>query len=335
MRLLIWHEHQTPPGQGGGGAESMLRDQTEALHRLGHTVAWLQSSQIEEAVRRFTPDMVQVQTIHNAFGVEPVTWLQENDIPHVWVLMDYWPFCGGRMLLKNWDEGCAAVDGVCDGQCAEGKANPRLLEVVNGSPVIALNRFTADIYRRNGLRCDGVVELGVDTNFFCLGERDAEVSVYTSSAWAPYPAKGMKYLKEAIEGMGINVNLMTNVTREQIAQGLKRAHIFVFPSTYQETWGLCLQEAMASGCACIASDVAGARAQIEHGVTGILVPPRDPNALRGALQWLLKDNDKREELGRNARDHSVADHNLEAMGRRWANLYTEVQSGFQGQLSRR
>ena len=92
---------------------------------------------------------------------------------------------------------------------------------------------------------------------------------------------------------------------------------------------------MASGCACIASDVAGARAQIEQGVTGLLVPPRNPKALRDAIELLLHDNDLRETLGKNARNHSVADHNLEAMGRRWAIQYMEVQSGFQGQLSRR
>ena len=57
---------------------------------------------------------------------------------------------------------------------------------------------------------------------------------------------------------------MAGLPREKVAEGLKKAHIYVFPSVYEETWGLCLNEAMASGCACIASDVAGARAQITH-----------------------------------------------------------------------
>jgi glycosyltransferase involved in cell wall biosynthesis len=153
-------------------------------------------------------------------------------------------------------------------------------------------------------------------------ERKAdELGIYTSSAWAAFPAKGMRYVKQAIEGTPYNVKLMTNLTRDQVATGLKRADIYIFPSVYEETWGLCLNEAMASGCACITTDNAGGRAQVEDGVTGLIVKKRDPDGLRAAIMRLAEDKELRARLGANARAHVLEDHTLEAMGRRYIAIY--------------
>jgi Glycosyl transferases group 1 len=321
MRILLMHEDTRGPGQGGG-AESMLRDLTKALKDLGNDVAWLHSDNLPEAIDTFKPDIIQVGTIFNKMGWRPIQWLQDNHIPHIQACMDYYQFCGGRMLLRNWDEGCTAVKGVCDNNCVEKHAPAEWLDIVNRSPVLALNDYTADIYRRNGMRADYVGELGVDTDFFYPAEREG-CEIYTSSAWAEYPAKGMKYLQQAIDGTDIKVKLMTHLSREQVAEGLRKASIFVFPSTYEETWGLCLQEALASGCACIASDVAGPRAQIHEGM-GVLVPPRDPMAIRQAIYLLQSDKAARDEMGLKAREHVVKDHTLEAMGKRYLEIYVDV-----------
>jgi hypothetical protein len=316
MRILIWHEDTRGPGEGGG-AESLLRDLTMALKAMDHTVAWLHSPQIAQAVDTFKPDIVMVGTIFNKMGFESVKWLQESRVPHIWAMMDYYPFCGGRMLLRNWDESCTAVKGVCDDNCKEGRAPVEWLEIVNRSPVLAYNQYTAEIYRRNGLRCDYVCELGVDTELFKPDQTKKESSsIYTSSAWPEYPAKGMKYLNQALQGTPFTVHLMTRLTREQVAIGLKRADIFVFPSTYEETWGLCLNEALASGCAVIASDVAGARAQVHEGM-GLLVPPRDPESIQDAIYSLSHDPMKRRLMGQVACEHNQVEHTLDAMGSRF------------------
>lgn len=329
MRILIFHEDTRGPGEGGG-AESLLRDLTTALQRLGHTVAWLHSPQIAQAVDTFKPDVVMVGTIFNKMGFEPMHYLQDNHIPHVWAMMDYYPFCKGRMLLRHWDEGCAGVRGVCDADCEEGRSPSEWLEIVNRSPILAYNQYTAAIYLRNGMRCDYVCELGVDTELFKPDpDQREEGSIYTSSAWPEYPAKGIRYLNQALQGTQYKAHLMTHLTREQVAIGLKRADIFVFPSTYEETWGLCLNEALASGCAVIASDVAGARAQVHEGM-GILVPPRDPDAIRIALFELTSKLLLREGFGMVAREHNRKEHSLEAMGKRFEAAFQDVilKNGF-------
>ena len=320
-RVLLWHEHTTSPGQGGGGAEAMLRDLGDGLKRLGHSIVWLQSAQIAQAVETYRPDVVQVMTVQNAFGLSGLKWLQRSGVPHVLTAVDYWPFCLDRNLLVSKREPCSAVRSVCDNVCGQ---RAEWQSVVNGSPVATLNEHSAAILRRNGVRCDYVAELGVDGDAFRPGDKGK--GIYTSSAWGGHPGKGWSYLAEAVKGSGMEVNLLTGLPRERVAEELRKADIFVFPSIYEETWGLCLTEAMASGCACIASDVAGARAQMHEGL-GILVPARDAKALRGWLEWLLANPAAREEYGQAAREHVVAEHSLEAMGRRWLAVYEQVISG--------
>jgi rhamnosyl/mannosyltransferase len=62
----------------------------------------------------------------------------------------------------------------------------------------------------------------------------------------------------------------------------------VLPSvTRAEAFGLVLLEGMAAGCVPVASDLPGVRDVA--GPTGLVVPPRDPKALRQALRGLADD----------------------------------------------
>jgi glycosyltransferase involved in cell wall biosynthesis len=325
MRVLMMHEDVRAPG-AGGGAESLLRDEMEALSRLGHEVRWWYGENaLENEVDQFKPDICHVSTIHTRLGLHPVRWLQRQKVPHVWALMDYWPFCGTRMLLKEYDLGCSAVEGVCDEQCTGQRAPALFLDTVRKSPIVALNAFTADIYRRNGIPVTAVVELGVDTKLF-RPELPLRVQnkIICATAWPKYPTKGVHILREALKIAGLQATLIAGVSRQRLASEFRTGAIFVFPSCYQETWGLCLTEAMASGMACIASAVAGPRAQIASNGDGLLVPPRSPQALADALTCLTNDQALQRRLGAAARDHVVKDHSLEAMGKRWEALYSQI-----------
>jgi glycosyltransferase involved in cell wall biosynthesis len=81
---------------------------------------------------------------------------------------------------------------------------------------------------------------------------------------------------------------------------LSKHQIFVL-STHYEGMPLALIEAMASGCACIGTDVVGVREVIAPNVTGLLVPENNPQAMADAIAMLLKDPEKAESLGRAAR----------------------------------
>jgi glycosyltransferase involved in cell wall biosynthesis len=86
------------------------------------------------------------------------------------------------------------------------------------------------------------------------------------------------------------------VSRDELAHLYDRAAVVVCPSR-REGFGLTCAEAMAHGRAVVASAVGGLTELVEHEVTGLLVPPRDPPALRAAIDRLLADSDLRAHLG--------------------------------------
>ena len=57
-----------------------------------------------------------------------------------------------------------------------------------------------------------------------------------------------------------------------------------------------IQQAMAMGCAVITTDIPGPSEVIEAGKSGLLVPVKDPSALRNAMDRLYSDISLREQL---------------------------------------
>lgn len=80
----------------------------------------------------------------------------------------------------------------------------------------------------------------------------------------------------------------------------ERAAVVVCPSR-REGYGVVAREAMAHGRPVVASAVGGLVDAVEDGVTGVLVPLRDPIALRDAIERLLTDAELRQRLGDAAR----------------------------------
>lgn len=75
--------------------------------------------------------------------------------------------------------------------------------------------------------------------------------------------------------------------REDMPHVLSQAHMVVLPSFYGEGLPKILLEAAASARPIIATDIPGCREIVRHGVNGILVPPRDVQALANAISELL------------------------------------------------
>ena len=80
--------------------------------------------------------------------------------------------------------------------------------------------------------------------------------------------------------------------------------VFMLPS-HREGFPRALMEAAAMGLACVATDVRGCRQCVEHEVTGLLVPARDPAALAAALERLLRSPEDRARMGAAGRQKAV------------------------------
>jgi glycosyltransferase involved in cell wall biosynthesis len=82
------------------------------------------------------------------------------------------------------------------------------------------------------------------------------------------------------------------------------ADLFCLPS-YREGFGSSILEAAAAGIPGVATRIYGLTDAVEDGVTGLLVPPRDVDALTNALSALLQDGARRDTMGKAARQRAV------------------------------
>ena len=92
--------------------------------------------------------------------------------------------------------------------------------------------------------------------------------------------------------------------RSDVERLLGAADIFVLGSAFGEGTSLALGEAMLCGLPCIVTAVGDHAATL--GDAGIVVPPRQPQAIRQAIQQLAADPARREALGRAARVRALA-----------------------------
>lgn len=121
------------------------------------------------------------------------------------------------------------------------------------------------------------------------------------------PEKGIDELLEASGGLNLVVvgdgplrsrvpQARGFVSRSELESLYRRAAVVTCPSR-REGFGMVCAEAMAYGKPVVASAVGGLLDLVEHERTGLLVPPRDPRALREALDRLLGDEALRRRLG--------------------------------------
>lgn len=98
--------------------------------------------------------------------------------------------------------------------------------------------------------------------------------------------------------------------------------VAVLPS-YREAQGLALLEAMALRRPVVATNVGGVPEMIEDGVTGLLIPPRDPLALGNAIARLLTDHPLADMVARAGHDFVHANFSLDEMVRAISAIYDE------------
>jgi glycosyltransferase involved in cell wall biosynthesis len=110
---------------------------------------------------------------------------------------------------------------------------------------------------------------------------------------------------------------------DDVAALLARLDVVALPS-WTEGLPMVLLEAMAAGRPVVATPVGGTPELVVDGETGLLVPPRDPEALAAALRRVLDDRELAERLGEAGLRRVSERFTLAAMTRRMLELYDEV-----------
>ena len=125
----------------------------------------------------------------------------------------------------------------------------------------------------------------------------------------------------AAEGLGGQVRMTGQLSRAQTEAALDRAWVQVVPSMVEEPFGNAFAEALMRGTALVAADHGGPSELVDHGQTGLLVPPRDADALSEALAGLLDDREWTERLGAAGRELALSQLTLEHCVDRFVELY--------------
>ena len=111
--------------------------------------------------------------------------------------------------------------------------------------------------------------------------------------------------------------------RQDVADVLASFDVFVQPSLW-EGLSVSLTEAMAAGKAIVAPDICGNREQIQHEVTGLMVPVRDETAVVESVTRLLSDPALAKTLGENAQQTARARFSQERMVERHLAVYDSL-----------
>ncbi|MBW3578440.1 MAG: glycosyltransferase family 1 protein [Actinobacteria bacterium] len=234
--------------------------------------------------------------------------------------------------------------------------------------VVPMGRFTNELVREAGVDDDRVVELTHPTRWFGTEPATASVGRHRRRlvcAGRLVPEKGFdvalrafaevapefRHVQLDIAGAGPERDRLRSLTDRL---GLSDRVVFhgwlpagtmptlfsgavaaVLPSRVEEGLGMVLVEAGTAGCALIGSDLGGIPELVEPGVTGLLVPPDDPEALADAFRRVLSDPEEARRFGVGARDRALAyierrEPALRILRQRWDDLLAEGDSGRAG-----
>ena len=152
---------------------------------------------------------------------------------------------------------------------------------------------------------------GIEANFRLVGDGDS-----ANPATIPDHVMRQWHTSGAVIAEGY---------RSDIEQVLKSADIVVLPS-YNEGFPKSLVDAAAAGRAVVTTDVAGCRDAIVPGVTGLLVPVRNPVALAGAIGELIADPARRLAFGAAGRSLAERDFAIESIAAQHLGIYDRMAS---------
>jgi glycosyltransferase involved in cell wall biosynthesis len=178
--------------------------------------------------------------------------------------------------------------------------------------VIAASNELADSARALGAEEVRLIPSGVDLPAQVGAEAVPPEVLYAGRLSAE---KGVLELVEAADGLNLVIagdgplrarvpGAQGFVPHDELQRLYARAAVVACPSR-REGFGVACLEAMAHGRPVVATAVGGLLDLVVDGETGLVVPPRDPGALRSALERLLADRELRRRLGAAGRERAL------------------------------
>lgn len=161
---------------------------------------------------------------------------------------------------------------------------------------------------------------GLDVLLAALADLPLEVRVWVGGD-GPQSAE----LRER-HGNDPRIEWLGRISDAERAARMRGCTVYCSPSVRGESFGMVLLEAMASGCALVASDLDGHRNVATDGVDALLAPVGEPAALAKALRRVLDDSALREELVAGGR-RRADELSMARLAERYTEIYRSVTVG--------
>ena len=134
-----------------------------------------------------------------------------------------------------------------------------------------------------------------------------------------------QFLEKKTADLGLTDKVIFTGSRKDVPEILPTLDAFVLPSL-KEGLPMALLEAMASKVPVIATSVGAIPKVIEHGINGMLIPPKNSDVIAEAINTMLSDGNSAKEMAQRGfekvRDHFSAD----IMARKYLAIYKELLS---------
>jgi glycosyltransferase involved in cell wall biosynthesis len=130
-------------------------------------------------------------------------------------------------------------------------------------------------------------------------------------------------LQTLVQTLGLESHLTLLGRRTDMPEVYSAFDVFVLPS-HDEGMSNAILEAMAMEKPVVATDVGGTGEVVRHGHSGVLVPPKDPEALAAAISDLVSQPARAGEMGRLGRRIVEEGFSAHAMVRQMEQLYLEL-----------
>lgn len=123
--------------------------------------------------------------------------------------------------------------------------------------------------------------------------------------------------------LGVSDHVKFTGFRRDVLSLIQQFEVFVFPSV-QEGLGTSILDAMALYKPVVATRVGGIPEIVQDGVTGLLVPPQNPDALAHAIQYLLEHPEQGEKFGAAGRQRVAQHFTAERMAAKNLHVYQQL-----------
>ena len=248
------------------------------------------TARVGRALRRSQPDVVVVSGWSTFAAQRAIVWCRTHGIPYVLLVEshDLGPRAGWRRAVKGavvppivrGAAGVLVVGSAARNSVVSRGATPERVRVFANT--VDVPRWIARARRLSPAPHDGVVVLSVGR---------------------AVPEKGFDVLTEACARAGLQLETVVGgLGEEELARRYVDADVFALLSR-QETWGVVINEAAASGLPLVLSDRVGAAYDLlRDGENGFLVPVDDVEATAEALRKLAADPELRRRMGERSRE---------------------------------